>query len=332
MDLERYTHEWIAKTNLRDKLNVSFSGEMLDCTPFAIAKSQEVFKELGEQGFLIKKDEGFYMDVKKIAAERDLKAIAECIKFYPDRAKGEFLRMIDQSKEPIRVSKPRVYAADNPFGGEAISPIFTVVNMGGAYCMGDIDLMASSEKELARYILLGFYSEAAVHKKPLTKEVLVYNKINPEGGGENGWITENLVATGVDSDALRYSFAKGLSFSQQVKEVRRDTLAGGVKFVYLIGNVKNFFLKNGRPTGRINSHLDDIYVASMKGFRFNPVLSQLEKDMSAVSREISSIKSEQNRDLSKRDLFDRYMGLVNKLKPFLPFITNKVCADLGFHE
>ncbi|MBT3691115.1 hypothetical protein HOG16_02630 [Candidatus Woesearchaeota archaeon] len=317
--LEDHVRNMIEEGQLRDKLNLSFEGEILDCVPESMEKSQEVLVELDKKGYIIRSGDETYLNVGKISSEKDLEGVVEKINFFPGRAKSEFLRMIRKSSDAIKISKPRKYAASNPLGGENISPIFTVANMWEAYFDNEIDFMSCSEKEIARYLLLRFYSQTGISDKLPMKNVFIFNRINPEGGfGE--WDMDKLLQDG--SDPLRYTFAKSLSFSRQSVDVKKGLLDGGKKFVNLVDNLGTFFQNNGFSERNIAFCEDEKYISDMNGFRFNKVLSGLERDFRQLSREIN--KSRQGGKLYPfvDSFFRKYSDLVAKLSPFCPGICN----------
>jgi hypothetical protein len=332
-DLNNYVHNWISRTSLRDRLNISFKGEMLDCSQASMERAKQVFSQLNDLEFIHRNGETSFLDVEKISKKVNLEGIASEVLFFPERAKGEFLRLLHNNKEPIRITKNRTYAVPNPIGGENISPIFVVANMLDVHFDGEIDLITASEKELARYILLRFYSQAATSGKPGAKTILLYNKIDLEGGsGEEGDL-QNLLKTDVDSDVLRYVFSKSLSFSEQKVKVNKGSLDGGRRLVYLAGNIKNFFLANGHiPLPDYSLIKEERYKQSMRNFRFIEVMSKLEEGFREISADINTEREKGQHKRLQCETFPKYISLVKKLSPFCPYITKKIFNDLGINN
>ncbi|MBU1136409.1 MAG: hypothetical protein KJ559_02785 [Nanoarchaeota archaeon] len=327
-DLDRYVNEWIKKGNLRDKMNFSFSGNVLDTSKESVEQTTETFRKLYEQGYSFQKEGTFYLDIKKIRENFDLEGISQDINFFSNRSRNEFTRVIKNLSEPVRITKERKYSVSNPFGGEGISPIFGVSNLFEGHFDKEIDFMASSEGELTRYLMLRFLCQVSISKSLPMKNILVYNYINPEGDFNN-WEMNKLVSDGVGSDSLRYSFAKCFSLSEQKTELKNDLLKGGKKLVYLTGNLKNLFLKDGFSFGGFQKTCDEIYVKRMENFKYPQVLGDLERKLKEVSNEVNNSRDKGDFDIQRKNLFSRYLTLVNELTPFLPFISQKVINDLS---
>lgn len=326
--LDSYVRGWIKKCNLRDKMNFSFSGEIFDTSLKSIEQTIETFKKLYEKGYSFRKGDTFYLDSEKIMRDFDLEGIAQDINFFSSRTKREFIRVIRSLSKPIRITKEREYSVPNPFGGEGIAPIFGVANLWEGYFDKEIDFMASSEKELTRYLMLRFLSQVPISNRLPMKNLLVYNYIVPEGGFDN-WETEDLIKGGVESDSLRYSFAKCFSLSEQKTELRRDLLKGGRKLVYLTGNLKNLFLKEGFKLKDSQNAADLLYIERMDNFKHSLVLEDLEGKLREISNKINTSKEQGDFDVQKEGLFNRYLTLVKRLTPFCPFISEKVINDLS---
>jgi hypothetical protein len=327
-DLDRYVNEWIKGGFLRDKMKFSFSGNILDTSKESIEKVTEVFRKLYECGYSFRNRNTFYLDVEKIRKDFDLEGISQDINFFSKRARSEFTRVINHLSEPIRITKERKYSVSNPFGGEGISPIFGVSNLFEGYFDKEIDFMASSEGELTRYLMLRFLSQIPISKNIPMKNILVYNYINPEEGFDN-WKMDNLTKDGVSSDSLRYSFAKSFSLSEQKTELKRDLLKGGKRLVYLTGNLKNLFLKEGLLFKGFQNPPDETYIQRMENFRYPQVLGDLERKLRELSNEINSSRDKGDFNVQRGNLFSRYLILVRELTPFLPFISEKVINDLS---
>ena len=325
--LNNYVQDWIKDNRLRDKMNFSFEGELLDCDSKSIQQSQKVFSQLNEKGYIIRDGDTYYLDVNKIYSDVDLEAIAENIKFSSSRAKKEFVRLIQKNKEPVRITKDRIYGAQNPLGGENISPIFVVSNLWEGYFNKEIDLMAVSEKELTRYLVLRTYSQAPLSKNLPMKNVLIYNYINPEGGFDK-WDLSEITKDGVGSDSLRYAFAKSFSSTKQKTDINKNMLSSGKKLVYLVGNLKKFFLKEGFKIKDLSFDNKGTYFSDMESFKYKKVLSDLESHFREISKEINYSKKEERFNLNKSYLLNEYVQLVNQLSPFCPFISEKVIKDL----
>ncbi len=327
-DLDKYVNEWIKKGNLRDKMNFSFSGNVLDTSKESIEQATEIFRKLYEGGYSFRKENTFYLDVKKIREKFDLEGISQEINFFSDRSRNEFSRIIRNLSEPIRITKERKYSVQNPFGGEGISPIFGVSNLFEGYFNKEIDLMASSEGELTRYLMLRFLCQIPISKNIPMKNILVYNYINPQGGFDN-WEINKLTTNGVNSDSLRYSFAKCFSLSEQKTELKDDLLKGGKRLVYLTGNLKNLFLKEGFIFEGFQDTHDEVYIKRMENFKYPLVLGDLERKLKEVSKDVNNSRNNGNFDIQKKNLFSRYLTLVNQLTPFLPFISQKIIKELS---
>ena len=212
--LRDYYQRWRSRCNLRHRLGLIFEGEIADCSEQSIFHAQNVLVELSERGFVEKRGDETYLDITRIKSRFPCEKLAESIEFYPQRARTEFLRMVRESGSPIRVSKDRVYSARNPLGGSSISPIFVVSNMWDAYFKDGVDCISCSEKELARYILLRFYSRVPLSEVLPMKKVFVPNLIQPEGGYDS-WDVSDCTRDEVSSDALRYAISKSLSQNKQ---------------------------------------------------------------------------------------------------------------------
>lgn len=325
--LDGYVREWIESGSLRDKMNLSFRGNLLDTSPEAIGYAQSIFEELYEKGYLLRKGETFYLDVEKIGKDFDLAAIVHKINFFSKRSKKEFLRVLGNLSDPVRITKKRVYSIPNPLGGEEITPIFGISNLWGAYFDQEIDFMAASEKELTRYLVLRLLSQVPISSKLPMKNIFIYNYIDPEDGFDS-WDVKQLVKDGIGSDSLRYAFAKSCSLSKQKTKMRRSLLEGGRKLVYLVGNLKKLFYKNGLRFKGFPSALEETYLRAMDSFRYSLVLKNLEMNLRDVSRGINISRDKGDFESNKAGLFDKYITLVRELSPFCPFICEKVIREL----
>lgn len=163
--LDNYVKKWVEGGALRDRMNFSFKGNMLDTSQESIKQAEKVFKMLFERGYILRKGETYYLDAKKIGKDFDLKSVVQKINFFSRRSEKEFLRVIKGLAEPIRITKKRVYSASNPFGGEEIAPIFVISNLWEAYFEQEIDLVAVSEKEMTRYLMLRFLSQIPISSR-----------------------------------------------------------------------------------------------------------------------------------------------------------------------
>lgn len=326
--LNKYAHDWIAKGKIRDQLNLSFSGILLDTSPDSIEQTTKTFRELFEGGYSFREGDTFYLDHQKIGKDFNLEELMQEINFFSERSRKEFTRLVRESSSPVRITKSRKYAVKNCFGGEEIAPIFTVSNLWEIYSKGEIDFMAVSEKELARYLVLRFLSRVPISKDLPMENVFIYNYIEPEGGDRN-WNMEELTSDGVSSDSLRYAFAKCLSFSEQKTDLRKNLLVGGRNLVYLTGNLKRLFLKNGLSISEVKEIPDENYMKEMNNFKYPMVLESLETQLRKLSGEINVAKSESSFNSGKGEFFNRYLSLVRKLNPFCPFISEKVIKDLS---
>jgi hypothetical protein len=327
MGLDNYVRRWIKRGTLRDRMNFSFSGDLLDTSPESIRQAKTVFRELYKKGYLLRKGEAFYLDAKKIGKDFDLKGIVQKINFFSERSKKEFLRVIERLDDPIRITKKRAYSAPNPFGGEEVAPIFVISNLWEAYFDQEIDLVAVSEKELTRYLMLRFLSQVPISSRLPMRNIFVYNYIEPEGGFES-WDMEELTKDGAGSDSLRYAFAKSCSLSEQKTELKKGLLEGGRKLVYLTGNLKKLFLKEELRFKGFPSAEDEAYIKGMESFKYSLVLGNLEMKLRQVSRDVNISRDKGTFSSKRAGLFDKYLTLVKELSPFCPFICEKVVREL----
>jgi hypothetical protein len=325
--LDNYVRTWIEKGTLRDRMNFSFSGNLFDTSQESINQAEKVFRRLHERGYLLRKGESFFLDAKKVGRDFDLRGIVQKINFFSRRSEKEFLRVIDGLEDPIRITKRRIYSIPNPFGGEEISPIFVISNLWEAYFDQEIDLMITSEKELTRYLMLRFLSQVPISNRLPAKSIFVYNYIEPEDGFDS-WDMKELTEDGVSSDSLRYSFAKSCSLSEQKTTLKRSLLKGGRKLVYLTGNLKKLFLKEGLRFKGFTSAENESYFKGMESFRFSLVLENLEKKLREISRDVDTSRNNGVFSSRKAELFDKYLMLVRELRPFCPFICEKVIREL----
>jgi len=117
--------------------------------------------------------------------------------------------------------------------------------------------------------------------------------------------------------------------SDQKTKLKKDMLKGGKKLVYLTGNLKNLFLKDGFNFEGFQNTCDEIYVKRMENFKYPQVLGDLERKLKEVSNEVNNSRDKGDFDIQRKNLFSRYLTLVNELTPFLPFISQKVINDLS---
>ena len=330
-DLNEYVKKWIKRGILRDRMNFSFEGNLLDTAPESVRQAKTIFSNLHEKGYLLEKENVFYLDVKKIRNNFDLKSIIQEINFSSVRSKKEFLRIIEKLDEPVRITKKRMYAVANPLGGEEISPVFGISNLWEGYYNQEIDFMAASEKELTRYLMLRFLSQVPTANKLPMRNVFVYNHIMPEGGF-GAWNMEELTRDGASSDSLRYSFAKSYSSSKQKTELKKNLLRGGRNLVYLAGNLKSFFLKEGFRFEDFPNITEGEYLKKMNSFKYSLVLEDLEMKLRKVSRDINVARDQGNLNLKKVEFFNIYITLVRKLSPFCPFVSKKAIRELTKYQ
>ena len=327
-DLDRYAKRWIERGSLRDKMNFSFEGNLIDTDQRSIKQTEEAFKELYKQGYILKERSTFYLDAGKIREDFDLMGIAQEINFFSVRSKKEFLRLITESDRPIRITKNRKYSIPNPLGGEGIAPIFGVANLWDGH-FDHVDLMVASEKELTRYLVLRFLSRIPISRQLPMQNVLVFNYIDPECGFDS-WVIEELTSNESGSDALRYSFAKSLSLSRSNMGLQKSLLDGGRRLVDLIDNLKKFFLVNGLRASIIPSVVREGYLEAMNSFRYPSVLRDLEIGLKNVSRDVDNARCRGDLDEKKRELFERYFVLIKGMGPFCPSICKKVMEELSW--
>jgi len=221
----------------------------------------------------------------------------------------------------------------NPFDGEGIAPIFGISNLWEGIFDQEIDLMAASEKELTRYLVLRFLSRVPISKDLPMKNILVYNYIDPEGGTDS-WDIGMIANDEFGSDSLRYSFAKSFSLSSQKTKLKRSLLEGGKRFVHLIDNLKIFFLKEGLRFDFVSDviKIEDDYFKDMNAFKYSSVLTSLEMGLKRVSKDIDILRYKGGLESKKTGLFRRYLVLVKELYPFCPSISLKVISGNGlFH-
>jgi hypothetical protein len=324
--LDEYVYEWIDAGSLRDKMNLSFKGNLLDTSPQSIKYVQKTFEELYEKGYVLRRGATFFLDVQKIGKDFDLQSIIQKINFFSERGKKEFIRVLKDSTGLVRITKKRAYSIANPLGGEEIAPIFVISNLWGAYFDQEIDFMAASEKELTRYLVLRFLSQVPFSSRLPMKNIFIYNYIVPEGGFDE-WNVAELAKDGVGSDSLRYAFAKSCSLSKQKTEMKKSLLNGGRKLILLVGNLKKLFCNNGMIFVDFPSISEEEYLRTMDSFRYSYVLEKLEIELREVSRKINKSKDAGKFESSKTELFEKYISLVRRLSPFCPFICNKVISN-----
>jgi hypothetical protein len=325
--LTDYAKTWIEQNKLRDRMNFSFSGNLLDSEPKSLDEALRVFKELNEKKYLLRKGDTFYLDIVKIHNNFDVNGILDNIGFFPPRAETEFRRIISTGRNPVRVTKGREFSLPNPFGGEEISPIFVVSNLWKGHFSQTPDLMAASDKELTRYLALRFYSQIPVSEELPMGNILVYNYITPEEGPQE-WEISKIVQNGVDSDSARYAFAKSFSLNEQKTKLDKALLHSGKKLVYLVGNIKNCFVREGITWPDSSSGYDSQYVSNMGKFKYSHVLSGLEVSFREISKAINESKASDSLETNKGKLVAKYASQVMQLAPFCPFISDKVVANL----
>jgi|SaaInlV_200m_DNA_2_1039689.scaffolds.fasta_scaffold00531_27 hypothetical protein len=325
-DLDKYTKNYIKQGKLRDNMNLSFSGNLLDTSSESVEQTLKVFRKLYEKGYSFRDGNTFYLDSEKIRRNFDLEEITHSINFFSNRGKKEFLRIISNSEDPIRITKERKYSIKNPFGGEGIAPIFGVANLWEGNFNGGLDLMASSEKELTRYISLRFFSQIPISDELPTKNILIYNHICPQNGF-NSWDMEELTKNGTNSDSLRYAFAKSFSLSRQKMKLQNNSFDRGKRLVYLVKNLQKLFLNEQLNFKEfVNVHNPD-YIKKMKNFKYSLVLEDLERKFRDISNKINISKHEGNFNMKKHEIFEEYLGKVKELSPFCPFTSKKIIKN-----
>ncbi len=67
----------------------------------------------------------------------------------------------------------------------------------------------------------------------------------------------------------------------------------------------------------------------MENFKYPQVLGDLERKLKEVSNDVNASRDKGDFDIQRKNLFSRYLILVNELTPFLPFISQKVINDLS---
>jgi len=326
-DLDKYVIQWIKNSTLRDKINLSFSGNVLDTSKPSVEQTKETFRKLYEKGYSFREGDTFYLDVKKIQRNFDLEGIAEQINFFSSRSKGEFIRIITDTPKPIRITKERIYSVANPFGGEGISPIFGVSNLWEAYFNEGIDLMATSEKELTRYVALRFLSQVPISDKVPMKSLFIYNYVNFDEDFD--WQMNELVKDEVGSDSLRYSFAKGLSLGEQRIELKKDMLKGARKLINRAERLKSIFFEKGFRSENLQNIEDEDYAKMMESFKYQTVLSKLEVELKKISSEVETSKDKEDFVTKKDILFGRYLKVIRRLSPFCPSLSKRVINQLS---
>ena len=74
-----------------------------------------------------------FLNVAAIKRDFDLLKKVENISFFSERSRSEFGRIVESNRDPVRITKPRVYSVKTPLSAEGIAPIFGIANIWEAF-------------------------------------------------------------------------------------------------------------------------------------------------------------------------------------------------------
>jgi len=324
--LDANSDSYISSNRLRDRLNLGSNALVTDRDSASIESAKTSFIELANRGFTFQDNGVWFLDLPLISGRYDLSRAQRLISIYPDRISGELERMIEENtKEPLKITRPTRYAIPNPIGGENLGPLFVLATMWESHYKDANFTIAASEDVLAKYVLLRFLVNMALRGEPGMDELFIYNKVQPEGGIE-AWNIKDLTEDAYKADMLRYALVSSHSFKEPAVNLGRDAIKGGKNFVYFVGSMRKAFY-HVRSDG--NPRRDESYMQKMKAFRFSEVLSGLETKLRGLSKKINISKNQGLWEQQKPELLSEYLMLVNQLSPILPAITDLIKTDLN---
>lgn len=317
----------ISKDSARNKLNLS-SLELLTEEESVITEGcQRDFLKLYKEGYLIKKDNKFYLDCSKVAKKRDLKGMLEEINFHPKRIKAEMMRLIEKNTDnPVLITRDTRYAIKNPLGGDNIGPLFTLSNLWDYKYPNHDVTMAGSNSVLAKYIFLRFLTRSAIDDSPGMDELIIWPKIIFEGG-INEWDLDKIIKDKYQGDMLRFSLLSSYTEKEQKINMKKSRFLSGRNFVYSFLNLRRPLAGEYRKT---NGLLPE-YAKKIENFDFPLLFDEFRKKLKGISLAVNKNKDEDNwNKFSKSELAKEYINIVEALEPFIPETTSLVKESVKY--
>lgn len=319
--LKEYLVDKVERDDNREKLNLSSYEVLLDDEQVIREGVKKDFERLYEKDLLKERDGRYFLNCDKIKEEYDIESNIRKIDFNPEREENEFRRFIDESDSFVEVTRPRDYSVANPLDGDNIGPLFTLANLwDNKYRDADSYSLACSSNVLCKYGVLRFFSRIGLDKEPGMDEIIVWPRLDPEGGMEN-WSIDEIVEDKYHGDMLRYSFMRNYSNSGKTKlKLTEAMFKEGRNFVYRVANIR-------KPLSEVNQASDIDYKKIYSGFRKDMRNKNFQKVLENLYKEVKELSKDINKDKDPEKLSGRYLSLLDLIEPFTPEV-----AKLGREE
>ncbi len=271
------------------------SQEYLDFSEESRKTSKAKFLELFSQGFLIKNQRRFYLNVPKIIESRDIKGIVRQIKIKPESFRKTLEQLLHDAKDPLLITKPRLFATPIPFYfcsscsevypsssdprtilakcpkcgmknknemTDTLDPLFDLSVQG--YSLhpfnAPADIQICGRNMATRYIYYSLLTHAAIDNLPAFRNLFVHNILNDNSGrrlsNKNGNLTDIMdIPSELHGDAIRYALFKAITLNEGTANLSQTFFEEGQKAVYRVGNLRKFFKTHGVSFEGI--HLDE---------------------------------------------------------------------------
>ncbi len=207
----------------KSRINILSSfNEYLDFSEESRATSQSKFLELYNQGFLIRNQRKFYLNVKKVIESRNISKLLEEIRIKPETFRKTLEQLLHDAINPLPITKPRLFATPIPIYfcsncpelyltsndkipsdprtvitecpncgkqnkneiTDTLDPLFDLSVQG--YSLDPInspaDIQICGRNIATRYIYYSLLTHAAIDNLPAFRSLFVHNILNDDSG------------------------------------------------------------------------------------------------------------------------------------------------------
>ncbi len=325
--LDNKVQERISKRRLVSRLNLLSLDLVVDNEAEIVEGIQRDFLELHKKGYLIQEGSSFYLDCDKISENFGLRGLIDQIKFYPGRMKKKALSFTEENlRKPVKITRPAIYAPENPLNGENIGALFGIANLWD-HKYGDASFtMAASHKTFLKYVFLRFLTGLALRGNPGMDEVFIWPTLKYQEDEIPGSLMD-LTEDEYQVDILRHALASTHSTKNDTVNFNPNQLDRSRRVVHLIGNLRKG-LYHPRSRSEDLSQVEEIYPnyhSDMQSYSFLQINLYLEGKLRLISREMNLLKSRGKFDYAQKQRMNRNLALIlEMLEPIVPAISSSV--------
>jgi hypothetical protein len=221
--------------------------------------------------------------------------------------------MIEQNTNNfVEISKETFYAPSFK-NGKNIGPLFNLSRLWThKYPDSNISLTCSNNV-LLKYSFLRFLTSMITEGYPGFDELLVWPKVQFEGGKEE-WNLSNFLKSPYEIDMLRTCLMLKYPTQDTDVNVAKSDFLGARNFLYLVANLRNPLCGMGYyPPEELEQYNQD-----MNSFKYSKVLQLSERMAREISHSINTSKSKGSFEQDKRIFAVEYSKLITQLQPFMP--------------